>query len=216
MNLLNYRIRNKKGKTIPDNLFLQIHILYMKKIQTLIVLFFITAAAMAQSAVRFPETDKSPMDMSYYPANYPVLKIQNKATEPLVTRVIYSRPQKNGRTIFGELIEYGKLWRLGANEATEIEFYKDVRMGGKKIRQGRYTLFAIPYRDKWTLILNKDTDTWGAFKYDEKKDVMRTDVPTQKNALPVENFSMSFEKSNGGFNLIIAWDDIFVSVPVFL
>ena len=69
------------------------------------------------------------MDMSYYPNGYPVLKIQDKATEPLVARVIYSRPQKNGRTIFGELLEYGKVWRLGANEATEIEFFQVVKIG---------------------------------------------------------------------------------------
>ncbi len=64
------------------------------------------------------------MDMSYYPVNYPILKIQDKVTEPLVMRVIYSRPQLNGRKIFGELQAYGQVWRLGANEATEIEFLK--------------------------------------------------------------------------------------------
>jgi hypothetical protein len=53
------------------------------------------------------------MDVSYYPNNYPILKIQNKATEPLAARILYSRPQKQGRKIFGELVEYGKVWRLG-------------------------------------------------------------------------------------------------------
>ena len=61
--------------------------------------------------------DKSPMDMSYYPHNYPVLKIQDKITETLVARVMYSRPRKGGRTIFGGLVKYGELWRLGANES---------------------------------------------------------------------------------------------------
>jgi len=80
------------------------------------------------------------MDMSYYPNGYPVLKIQDKITEPLIARVIYSRPQKNGRVIFGELLEYGKVWRLGANEATEIEFFKDVKNNNKKKKKGRYTM----------------------------------------------------------------------------
>ena len=62
-----------------------------------------------------------------------------------------------------------KVWRLGANEATEIEFYKDVKIGGKKVPKGRYTLYAIVSENVWTMILNKDTDTWGAFKYDSKK-----------------------------------------------
>ena len=122
----------------------------------------------AQSG-RMPPIDKSPMDMIYYPANFPILKIQDKVTEPVLARVIYSRPQKNGRTVFGELIEFGTIWRLGANEATELELYKDAKIGSTKVKKGRYTLYAIPQQDKWTIILNRDTDTWGAFKYDVKK-----------------------------------------------
>ena len=106
-----------------------------------------------------PPVDKSPMDMSYYPNGYPVLKIQDKITGPLVARVIYSRPQKNGRVIFGELMEYGKVWRLGANEATEIEFYREVKINNKKVKKGRYTMYAIPYADIWTFIINKENDT---------------------------------------------------------
>ena len=88
--------------------------------------------ATAQNGSKLPPLDKSPMDMSYYPVNYPVLRIQpNKVTEPLVARVIYSRPSKSGRKVFGELVEDGKIWRLGANEATEIEFFRDVKVAGK-------------------------------------------------------------------------------------
>src|SRR6202012_1966682 len=72
--------------------------------------------------------DNSPLDMTYYPADYPVLKIQDKVTEPLIARVVYSRPQKRGRKLFGDLIQYGEIWRLGANEATEIEFFQDVKI----------------------------------------------------------------------------------------
>jgi hypothetical protein len=128
-----------------------------------------TASSNGTPAVKFPVLDKSPMDMAYYPANYPVLKIQDKASEPLVARVIYSRPQKEGRTIYGGLVEYGKVWRLGANEATEIELYRDVKVKDKKLAKGRYTIYAIPTESQWTIIFNKDTDIWGAFKYDEKR-----------------------------------------------
>ena len=154
--------------------------------------------------------------MCYYPNNYPVLKIQDKATEPAVARVIYSRPQKNGRLIFGDLVEYGKVWRLGANEATEIEFFRSVKIGDKKVEKGRYTLYAIPAEDNWTIILNKDNDTWGAFKYDELKDVLRTTVPVQKLNEGVEALAMTFEKSDSGCNLIIAWDNIKASLPISL
>lgn len=167
----------------------------------------------AQTA-NVPETDKSPMDMCYYPDNYPVLKIQNKTKDALMARAIYSRPQRNGRKVFGELLEYGKLWRLGANEATEVEFYKDTRINGKKVPKGRYTLYAIPYENQWTVIVNKDTDTWGAFKYDSKKDVVRMDVPVKKLTEAVEFFSISFEKTTTGCQMNIAWDDVMVSLPI--
>src|SRR5688500_14855051 len=125
----------------------------MKKTCALVLvfqLFFISL--LAQNSV--PPVDKSPMDMSYFPANYPVLKIQKKATEPLVARVIYSRPQKSGRNIFGGLVKYGEVWRMGANEATEIEFYRPVKIGGEKIAKGRYTLYAIVKEKTWTIIVN--------------------------------------------------------------
>lgn len=164
---------------------------------------------------KFPVVDKSPLDICYYPDNYPVLKIQGKATEPLIARIIYSRPQKNNRIIFGDLIEYNKVWRLGANEATEIEFYQNVRIGNTKIKKGRYTLYCIPFADKWTFIINKDTDTWGSFMYDSKKDIVRQDAPVQKLADIAESFSFLFEKTPVGFSLSAAWDSVKVSLPIY-
>ncbi len=165
-------------------------------------------------APKLPQLDKSPMDMAYYPANYPVLKIQDKATEPLVARVIYSRPQKEGRIIYGGLVEYGKVWRLGANEATEIELYRDVKIKDKKLSKGRYTLYAIPTETQWTIIFNKDLDTWGAFKYDDKKDVLRVDVPVQKNSPSSEAFTVMFNKSTAGTDMVMAWDEAMVTLPI--
>ncbi len=179
----------------------------MKKIFAFSLLIIGFTANAQMGASKLPGLDKSPMDMSYYPANYPVLKIQDKITEPLVLRIIYSRPQVNGRKVFGELQEYGKVWRLGANEATEIEFFKDVRINGKKIKKGRYTLDCIPNTDKWTIIINKETDTWGSFKYNQTNDVVRMDVPVIKNEL-TEAFTIVFEKSTTGANMLMYWDDV--------
>jgi hypothetical protein len=173
-----------------------------------------SAATAVKQAVKVPALDKSPMDMSYFPAEYPILKTQNKATAPPIARVVYSRPQKDNRIVFGNLVEYNKVWRLGANEATEIEFFKDVTIGGRKILKGRYTIYAIPTETKWTIILNKDTDTWGAFVYDEKKDVLRTDVPVQTLPSVVDAFSMNFNKTDKGMELFIAWDTASVTLPV--
>ena len=196
----------------------------MKNISLTIVIIALGFFARAQTNLqlsnpqvndtKMPALDKSPLDMAYFPVDYPVLKTQNKATQAPIARVIYSRPQRDNRVIFGELIEYNKVWRLGANEATEIEFYKDVIISGKKVVKGRYTLYAIPSPTKWTIILNKDTDSWGAFVYDEKKDVLRTDVPVQPLTSPLDAFSMSFIKSDKGANLIIAWDNVSVSLPI--
>ena len=181
---------------------------------TLLTLLIISVFISRSQSNNLPPVDKSPMDMCYYPNNYPVLKIQDKASDPVMARVIYSRPQKNGRIIFGDLVEYGKIWRLGANEATEIEFYKNATIDGKKVAKGRYTLYAIPAESSWTIILNKDNDTWGAFKYDQSKDVLRTTVPVQKLNEAVEALSMTFEKSDSGCNLVIAWDNVKASLPV--
>ena len=180
---------------------------------TVTVLCFSFSALQAQT--KLPPMDKSPMDMSYYPNGYPVLKIQDKVTEPLLARVIFSRPQKNGRAIFGELLEYGKVWRLGANEASEIEFFQNVKIGNTKVKKGRYTIYCIPYAEKWTMIINKETDTWGSFKYDETKDIVRIDAPVQKQTDSLEFFAMAFEKTPTGANLLIAWDDSMASFPFY-
>jgi hypothetical protein len=185
----------------------------MKQWVTLSFFILFISASFAQTS-SLPPTDKSPMDMSYYPSNFPVLKIQDKVPGPVMARVIYSRPQKNGRVIFGDLVEYGKVWRVGANEATEIEFYKPVKIGGKKIEKGRYTLYALVNTDSWTMIINRDIDTWGAFKYDAQKDLVRVTIPVQKLSEPVEALAMSFEKAAQGFNLIVAWDTVEVALPI--
>lgn len=181
-----------------------------------LIILFVLGSLVANSQSKFPPIDKSPMDICYYPDNYPMLKLQEKTAEPLVARVIYSRPQKAGREIFGDLINYGKVWRLGANEATEIEFFQNVAINKVKIKKGRYSLFAIPNPQSWIIIINKETDTWGSFKYDEKKDVVRIEVPVEKIKEPTENFSMAFSKQKDSIGLLISWDNIQVSMPVTL
>jgi hypothetical protein len=184
----------------------------MKKIVVLAAFLAGLVAANAQSP---PGTlDNSPLDMCYYPVDYPVLKIEDKVNEPLIARVVYSRPQKKGRKLFGELVSYGEVWRLGANEATEIEFFQDVKIDSKTVKKGRYTLYALVNEDKWTLILNKETDTWGAFRYDPSKDVLRSTVAVEKKPDITEAFSIAFRKAGKGANLIIDWDDVQVDLPI--
>lgn len=169
--------------------------------------------AMAQDK-KLPPVDPSPMDMAYYPAMYPyVVKVKGEPGT-LVARVVYSRPQKKGRTIFGDLVEYNKVWRCGANEATEVEFFRPVTIGGKAIPKGRYTVYAIPGESKWTMIINKQTDIWGAYKYEQTMDVVRTEVTADNNADETEAFTMAFEKASQGANLVMAWDKTRVTLPI--
>ena len=184
----------------------------MKYYITIVIASILTLTGVCQS--KLPPIDQSPMDMSYYPVNYPILKIQDKITEPLVSRIVYSRPQRNGRRVFGELVEYEKVWRLGANEATEIEFFKNVNFAGKAVPKGTYTLYAIPTLNTWTVIINTETDTWGSFKYDSKKDLVRVEVPVQRLPETTDVLSIYFDKTALGFNLSAAWENTGVSIPI--
>jgi hypothetical protein len=179
------------------------------------IIAFICASLMATAQQKATELDKSPLDVSYYPANYPILKMNGKAKDQPVARVIYSRPMKNNRTIFGGIVKYGELWRLGANEATELEVFKSIRIGGKSIGKGKYTVYCIPYENKWTIIINKDTFSWGSFTYNSKKDLVRIDIPVQSTDETIEALTMYFEdKADGGSNLVMMWDNVKASLPV--
>lgn len=186
----------------------------MRKFLALLIVFQMAFLCLLGQGGNTPPMDKSPMDMSYFPVNYPVLKIQDKANEPLAARVIYSRPQKAGRTIFGGLVKAGEVWRLGANEATELQLFQPAKIDDKRIKSGRYSLYAIVNDNSWTIILNKETDTWGSFKYDVKKDVLRKEVPIQKTDTVVENMTIFFEKTSTGCNLVMAWDNVKVALPI--
>ncbi|PWS27895.1 hypothetical protein DHW03_10000 [Pedobacter yonginense] len=166
----------------------------------------------AVSDVKFPSADPSPADIVYYPLNAPKAKTED-AVKPII-KIIYSRPQKKGREIFGVLEQYGKVWRFGANESTEVRFFQKVIIGGKKIKAGTYSLFAIPEKDKWTIILNSQTDKWGAFTYDQSKDLARVEVPVKTLAKAVEYFSLTFTPKENGANLIIGWDKTQVELPI--
>jgi Protein of unknown function (DUF2911) len=172
-----------------------------------------------EQANPYAAVDKSGMDVSYYPVNFPMLLMAGGSTDSLVARVIYSRPQKNGRKIFGNypppknVQQYGTYWRLGANEATEIEFFKPVSINDQKIAKGRYSMYCLPYEHKWVVVLNTSLYSWGLHA-DSTKDIAKIEIPaatTDKNA---EYFTMVFEPSAGGANLIMAWDDVKAVLPI--
>lgn len=161
--------------------------------------------------------DQSPMDMSYYPVEYPINKMNGKVQEPLVARIIYSRPHTKGRLIFGTdekaLCQYGAEWRLGANEATEIEFYKPVNIGGHNVKPGSYILYCIPQKDSWTIVLNSNLNTWG-LHMDASKDLFRIQIPVMEQSPAIDDFTIVFQKSADGASMIMAWDNVKAILPI--
>ena len=132
-------------------------------------------------------------------------------------KVVYGQPAKKGRVIFGpegskSLEKYGKVWRTGANEATEVTFKTDVMFGGKMVKAGTYTLFTIPGEKEWSVLLNSTLGQWGAYDYEKIK---ATDVAMIK--VPVSSTKTSIEKltiTPSNTSIAIAWDNVTVSVPV--
>lgn len=146
-------------------------------------------------------------------------------------KVVYSRPYKRGRdNIFGTeeekaLVPYGKLWRTGANEATEITVTKDVIVGGKKLAAGTYSLFTTPGPEKWTVHFNTalgmsgtgyfNPET-GEFKegYSPENDIVVVTAPVKKLDEEVDQFTISFEKAGEGADMILKWIKTEIRVPV--
>lgn len=185
-----------------------------------LLLFLLLGTTLELSAQKFSGLDKSPLDVSYYPHDF----AHDRKFAPdkiggadavAVVRVLYSRPAKKEREVFGKLIPFGKVWRLGANEATEIKFYQDVTFGGRMVKAGTYALFAIPDQKEWTIVLNSELDHWGAYSYKENLDVLRVVIPVKNTADVVENLAIAFEKADAkATTMRIAWDKTMVEVAI--
>ncbi len=129
-------------------------------------------------------------------------------------KVTYGQPQKKGREIFGGLVPYGEVWRTGANEATEITLTKDTYVNGVILKAGTYSVFTIPDKIKWTIIINREIGLWGSYNYNEKLDVMRFDVPILNPDEPYESFTIKIDQNNDKAELYMVWDRTKVSIPI--
>ena len=157
-------------------------------------------AAMTISVNAFAQETKQPAS--------PPMTATGKVKDANIT-IAYSSPSVKGRTIWGGLEAYDKVWRAGANEATTFETNKDITVQGKKLPAGKYSFFLIPKESgTWTAIFNKEPKQWGAYKYEEAKDALRVDVKTK--ALPATQETLVYKINNKGFTM--DWDKI--SVPV--
>ena len=129
--------------------------------------------------------------------------------------VEYYRPGAKGRQVFGGLVPFGEIWRTGANNATKITFSDEVSFGGDPVPAGTYAFFTIPGEQEWTFILNKVTEQWGSYAYDESNDVVRVKARAHSLAEPIETMSISLENlRDASADLTITWDKTRVSLPI--
>jgi hypothetical protein len=164
----------------------------VSKLMVLCAAFLISGTAMAQDAAKAS----------------PAETVSGKINNATIT-IKYSSPSVKGRTIWGDLEPYGKIWRAGANEATTFETDKAIQVEGKPLPAGKYSFFLIPQESgTWTAIFNKEPNQWGAFKYEEAKDQLRVSVKTKPLTTSQERLIYKINKD--GFEL--DWDKI--SVPI--
>jgi hypothetical protein len=171
----------------------------MKQLHVRFVLFFAFAFLCVNFAkAQAQQTVASPAEVA-----------KGKAAGADIT-IAYGSPAVKGRTVWGELVPYDKVWRAGANDATTFETSKDIQVEGKTLPAGKYAFFTIPGKDKWTVIFNKEAKQWGAYKYDESKDALRVQVTPRKAASFSER--LAYAVNNNG--IVMRWADMEVPVAV--
>jgi hypothetical protein len=126
----------------------------------------------------------------------------------------YSSPRLKGRKVGGEIAPFGQVWRTGANEATTFVTTADVTLGGTLVPAGSYTLFTIPNKDKWILIISKKTGEWGTAYPGPSEDLGRIDMKVSTLPSPLENFTITFDKSANGGTLNLDWETTRASVAI--
>ena len=161
------------------------------------------APAQAQATMTEPTQTKKPEDKSKRPSPPAMVKTTVRGTDVTID---YSRPSVKGRAAFGPktpLAPAGEVWRTGANEATTFTVSKDVKIEGKALPAGTYALFTIPGPTEWTVIFNKTAKQWGAYEYKAADDVLRVKVKPKTVATPVEQFTITADKSG---KVSLMWD----------
>lgn len=131
-------------------------------------------------------------------------------------KITYSRPSLRGRKLLGQKdIPFGKVWRMGANEVTTLEFSDDMLIEGKPLAKGKYAFVAIPEADEWTIVVNTNSGQWGVYGYKSEKDVMRFKVKTVALTQPVETLTFTFEDvQSSAANIVFKWENVQFKVAV--
>jgi hypothetical protein len=144
----------------------------------------------------------------------PAAQAQCKFADGKTIKTDYSSPRVKGRKIFGGLVPYGEVWRVGATEATTFVTDANVNVGGKDVPAGSYTLFTVPSADKWTLIISKKTGEWGVPYPGEGDDFTRTDMKVSSLPSPVENLTISFDPAGATCTMHVDWESTRATVDI--
>ncbi len=175
---------------------------FMSRLRKLIFIALISISfhTLAQEAIKF-----RPSPTSIVSARY----------KDTYLKITYSQPHKRGRIVFGNLVPYGQVWRTGANEATEITLTRDILINNTPLKAGTYSVFTIPEKESWTVIINSDLGLWGSYNYNSKMDVMRFSVPTQTlQGAVYEPFTIQIEQKNNVAELVFLWDSVRIQIPI--
>ena len=166
----------------------------MRKFVALALLVSLCAAVPARAEIKLPKPS-------------PGASVKTEVGTTAVT-IDYHRPGVKGRKIWGDLVPWGQVWRLGANEATTITFAGLIKVQGQEVPAGTYGLFAIPGTDKWTLILNKKSKQWGAYFYKAEEDLLRFDVQPQTGPFTEWMVFQITPAGNGKAVVEMAWENL--------
>lgn len=175
---------------------------FMSGLRRLIFIALVSSSfhTLAQEAIKF-----RPSPTSIVSARY----------KDTYLKITYSQPHKRGRIIFGNLVPYGQIWRTGANEATEITITRDILINNTLLKAGTYSVFTIPEKESWTIIINSDLGLWGSYNYNSKMDVLRFTVPSQTlQGAVYEPFTIQIEQRNNVADLVLLWDSIRIQIPI--
>lgn len=180
-----------------------------QKHRTLLLVFFVAIILFIITIVILRINTKK-----YSPADVAAI-----STNGLEVTINYCRPYKKGRLIFGPQDEdalqpFGQYWRLGANEATTLEINRDVLLAGKPLKQGFYSIYAVPGPDTWQIGVNKEAKRWGYAEPDYDQDVLRVTVPVTYGEPLTEQFTITLQPTNKGALMLLDWDLAHVSVPI--
>ncbi|SFD63218.1 Protein of unknown function [Chitinophaga sp. CF118] len=168
--------------------------------RTLLIIFFLTVTFVSFSQTIFPSLS-------------PKGRIEQNIGLTNIS-VDYERPAARGRKVFGELVQYDKLWRTGAGNCTKIGFSKAVVIGNKNISKGTYSIFTIPGTSEWTVILNKDTTLYGVTLYNATKDIIRFKVKAHPTNRYYESLTIDIDIVPNNAIVYLSWENTQISFQV--